>query len=109
MEIEKTLKALSDKNRLRIINMLEKKPLCVCEITKILGIKQPSVSRHLKKLKTAGIIGERKDGFFTEYFLIKKGLWFDLWKEIKKEVEKDRIAKSDIKKVEKVNRYKIKK
>lgn len=109
MEIEKTLKALSDKNRLRIINMLEKKPLCVCEITKILGIKQPSVSRHLKKLKTAEIIGERKDGFFTEYFLHKKGLWFDLWKEIKKEVKKDRIAKSDIKKVEKVDRYKIKK
>ena len=64
---------LSDKNRLRILKLLEHKPMCVCELTHILGIRQPSVSRHLSKLTKAGIINSRKDGQWHEYFINRKG------------------------------------
>lgn len=64
---------LSDKNRLRILKMLEYKPMCVCEITDVLGIRQPSVSRHLRKLKGAGLIDSRQDGYWSEYFISRRG------------------------------------
>jgi len=63
----------SDKNRLRIMKLLEQKPMCVCELTYVLGIRQPSVSRHLRKLKEAGLINSRQDGLWHEYFINRKG------------------------------------
>ena len=71
-ELNKTLKASSDINRLRILKMLEQRDMCVCEIAYVLGIAQPSVSRHLKKLKSAGFIDSGQDGFWTNYFLDPK-------------------------------------
>ncbi|MBN2103259.1 winged helix-turn-helix transcriptional regulator [bacterium] len=50
------LKALSDKNRIRILKMLEKKSLCVCEITAILGLAVSTISKHLSILKEANLI-----------------------------------------------------
>jgi len=64
---------LSDKNRLRILKLLEQKPMCVCELTYVLGIRQPSISRHLRKLKEAGLIDSRQDGLWNEYFINRKG------------------------------------
>ena len=64
---------LSDKNRLRILKLLEQKPLCVCELTHVLGIRQPSVSRHLRKLKETGLIDSQQDGLWSEYFINRKG------------------------------------
>ncbi len=49
--------------------MLEKKKMCVCELASVLGISQPSVSRHLKKLKKAGLIDYEQEGFWTNYYL----------------------------------------
>lgn len=67
--LEKTFKALADRNRLRILKMLEVKPMCVCEITAILGIAQSSVSRHLSILRSAGLLIDEKDGLWVEYSL----------------------------------------
>ena len=64
---------LSDKNRLRILKLLEYKPMCVCELTHVLGIRQPSVSRHLRKLKEANLIDSRQDGLWSEYFINLRG------------------------------------
>ena len=64
---------LSDKNRLRILKLLEHKPMCVCELTHVLGIRQPSVSRHLRKLKEADLIDSRQDGQWHEYFINRQG------------------------------------
>ncbi len=69
--IESLLKALADKNRLRIIGLLHHKCYCVCELAHVLKITQLSVSKHLKKLKASGIIDSRQDGLWTTYFLIK--------------------------------------
>jgi len=64
---------LSDSNRLRILKLLEHKPMCVCELTYVLGISQPSISRHLRKLKVAGLIDRRPDKQWTEYFINRRG------------------------------------
>jgi ArsR family transcriptional regulator len=63
---------LSDKNRLRILKLLEYKPMCVCELTHVLGIRQPSVSRHLRKLKETGLIESHLNGQWHEYFINRK-------------------------------------
>jgi ArsR family transcriptional regulator len=47
--LEKIFKALADRNRIRILKMLEAKPMCVCEVTPILGIAQSSASRPSPK------------------------------------------------------------
>jgi ArsR family transcriptional regulator, arsenate/arsenite/antimonite-responsive transcriptional repressor len=67
--IEKLYKALADRNRLRILKMLEARPLCVCEITHVMGIAQSSVSRHLAILRDAGLVDDKKNGQWTIYSL----------------------------------------
>jgi ArsR family transcriptional regulator, arsenate/arsenite/antimonite-responsive transcriptional repressor len=64
----KVMKALSDPARVKIIKMLQRRPMCVCEIREALQIAQPSVSKHLKILENAGLIDHRKDGLWVEYF-----------------------------------------
>lgn len=61
------LKALADENRLRIIQLILQKELCVCEIETILNMNQSNVSRHLSKLKQAKIIESSKDGQWVHY------------------------------------------
>ena len=68
-ELVKAVRALSDLNRLRILKLLEKRAMCVCELAKVIGITQPSVSRHLKKLKAAGLVCDKQSGFWTDYYL----------------------------------------
>ncbi len=67
--LERTIKAVADKNRLRILKMLENRRLCVCQIAYVLNIKEASVSRHLKKMKAAGFIGSTQDGHWVYYYL----------------------------------------
>jgi len=65
----KFFKALSDFNRLRILKMLQTKPLCVCEITNVLELATSTVSQHLKILKEAGFIIEEKEGKWVNYLI----------------------------------------
>jgi ArsR family transcriptional regulator, arsenate/arsenite/antimonite-responsive transcriptional repressor len=64
---ENIFKALSDKSRIRIIKMLQKKPLCVCEITAILKLATSTVSNHLSVLTDANLIIGEKDGKWINY------------------------------------------
>lgn len=70
-EAVRVFKALSDKTRLRIIWLLKKagSELCVCEVTDSLNESQYNVSRHLKELKIAGLIQEKKRGRWVFYSL----------------------------------------
>lgn len=54
------LKALGEPTRLKIIKYLSERELCVCELVVILGISQPRISQHVKVLKQAGLVMERK-------------------------------------------------
>lgn len=69
LNVEKIFKALGDRSRLRIINMLSEKAMCVCEITDVLGLSQSTVSGHLRVLKEAGLVDDEKDGLWVEYRL----------------------------------------
>lgn len=62
-------KALSDKNRLRILKMLQIKPLCVCEITGVLQLAASTVSQHLSILKKEGFIIEEREGKWVNYLI----------------------------------------
>lgn len=73
-EYESIFKSFADKNRLRILKLLERKDYCVCELAFIIGIKQSSISRHLNKLKKAGLITRYQESFWTNYTLNKQGV-----------------------------------
>ncbi len=108
-ELEKTLKILSDKNRIRIVQLLRKQKLCVCELAFVLGIKQPSVSRHLKKLKSVGLIKEEQDSFWTNYVLHTKGneQWTSFLGHLTLWLKEDKQVKEDLKKLLKADRTKL--
>ena len=61
------LKALADENRMRIFHLLLTDELCVCEIETILDVTQSNASRHLTKLRQAGIISSSKDAQWVHY------------------------------------------
>jgi len=74
-ELKKTtklFKALSDETRVRILKMLEARPLCVCEIQFVLKGSQPNVSHHLKTLSEAGLVDSERDGLWIAYRIAGK-------------------------------------
>lgn len=62
-------KALGDKTRLHILSLLKVEDLCVCELVEILQITQPAVSQHMRKLKSAKLVKERRSGQWVIYSL----------------------------------------
>jgi DNA-binding transcriptional ArsR family regulator len=70
VNITNALKALSDETRLRIINLLYEKELCVCDIIETLGISQTKASRHLSYLKNAGLVSDRKHAQWVYYSIL---------------------------------------
>lgn len=67
-----TLKSLSDETRLRILNILYEKELCVCDIIETLQVTQTKASRHLSYLKNAGLVTDRKNAQWVYYSVIRK-------------------------------------
>jgi len=65
----RVMKALSDPSRVKIIKILGVKELCVCELRQLLGLAQPTVSKHLKILEEAGLVDYRKEGSWIIYRL----------------------------------------
>ncbi|MBU1405972.1 MAG: metalloregulator ArsR/SmtB family transcription factor [Proteobacteria bacterium] len=68
-EFVRLMKALSDQNRVKIISMLGVRELCVCELTALLGVAQPTVSKHLRILEDVGLVSFRKEGNWIIYRL----------------------------------------
>jgi len=64
--------ALSDETRLGIIELLRKGERCVCELTDTLDAAQSRLSFHLRVLKDAGIVSDRKDGRWAHYELVSE-------------------------------------
>ena len=109
-QLTKILKALSDMNRLRILKMLEVKPLCVCEINAVLGLAVSTTSNHLSLLKEAGLIFEQKESKWVNYYLnsVTRQLYaYDLLPLIQNWLNDDSIITEDKKKANKVNRIDV--
>jgi ArsR family transcriptional regulator len=60
-------KALADETRLRILNLIRHRELCVCQIVDVLGLGQSKVSRHLAYLRNAGLVNDRREGLWMYY------------------------------------------
>jgi ArsR family transcriptional regulator len=109
-KITKILKALSDESRIRIIALLkERNSLCVCEITQVIGLSQPTISSHLKKLQDAEIITYSKDGLWVNYTLdenMEKEIE-ELLGAVVQILSEDERIKSDVLKSYKINREMI--
>src|SRR5581483_1912669 len=62
-------KALSDPARVKIVNLLATSddPVCVCELIPAIGLSQPTVSHHLKKLTAAGLLEREQRGVWAYY------------------------------------------
>ena len=78
-EVEATarlFKALADPHRVRIVNLLATSPdpVCVCDFTGPLGLSQPTVSHHLKKLLAAGLVEREQRGTWAYYRLDRDAL-----------------------------------
>jgi len=60
-------KALAETIRLRIVILLTEGELCVCDLTKLLSLPQSTVSRHMSRLKNAGLITDKRVGKWVHY------------------------------------------
>jgi ArsR family transcriptional regulator len=67
--VDLLFRALSDPTRLRLLNLIADKEICVCYFVEILGISQPKISRHLAYLRRAGIVAARRQGRWMHYRL----------------------------------------
>ena len=69
LQITQLFRALADETRLRILNLLQQRELCVCQIVEVLELGQSKVSRHLAYLRNAGLVNDRRDATWMYYSL----------------------------------------
>jgi len=62
--------ALADRTRLRLLNLMEGREVCVCYFVEILGQSQPKISRHLAYLRRAGLVAARREGKWMHYKIV---------------------------------------
>jgi ArsR family transcriptional regulator len=62
--------ALSDRTRLRLLNLMDGREVCVCYFVEILGQSQPKISRHLAYLRGAGVVAARREGKWMHYRIV---------------------------------------
>ncbi|HZZ38380.1 MAG TPA: metalloregulator ArsR/SmtB family transcription factor [Acidobacteriaceae bacterium] len=62
--------AFSDRTRLRLLNLMDGREVCVCYFVEILGQSQPKISRHLAYLRRAGVVAARREGKWMHYKIV---------------------------------------
>jgi len=75
VQLEHVFKALADRHRVKILSQLLSaggEAVCVCDFESLLGLKQPTVSYHLKQLLDAGLVEREKRGSYA-YFSLRSG------------------------------------
>lgn len=66
-QLEFLFKALADRTRLRLLNLMASGEVCVCFFVEVLGTNQPKISRHLAYLRRAGVVAARREGKWMHY------------------------------------------
>lgn len=64
--------ALADPTRLRLLNLMASREVCVCYFVEILGQSQPKISRHLAYLRRAGLVAARREGKWMHYRIVQR-------------------------------------
>lgn len=70
-EMELLFRALADRTRLRLLNLMGDDELCVCFFVEILRASQPKISRHLAYLRRAGVVAARREGKWMHYRVVE--------------------------------------
>jgi len=97
-------KVLSDDTRLRIINLLDKQDLCVCELVEILKLSQPKISKHIARLRSINLVNTKRNEQYIYYSLNRSNL--EYMNIIKTVLQTDNIELlDDIKNLEKVETF----
>ena len=92
-------KLLGDKTRLTIVSLLLNDECCVCELVEILEMSQPSISQHIKKLKSENLLKERRQGQWIFYRINKEAEMYPLIQSIALHLpdQQERIKELEIK------------
>src|SRR5215471_15280103 len=69
--METLFRALADRTRLRLLNLMGNEEVCVCYFVEILRTPQPKISRHLAYLRRAGVVDVRRQGKWMHYHIVE--------------------------------------
>lgn len=106
----KVMKAASDPTRVKILKMLQKRVMCVCEIQTALGSAQSTASKHLKILEDAGLVEAHKDGLWVNYALSdgrQSPYAANLLGNMRHWLEEDPEISAMLNKLDRIDRYEI--
>ena len=97
-------KALADRTRLRLINLLGEDEVCVCFFVEVLKLNQPKISRHLAYLRRAGVVSARRDGKWIHYRLVEPpdSHAANIFREVRAGLAHEPAMKSDRARLEKI-------
>lgn len=70
-QMELLFKALADRTRLRLLNLMGTDEVCVCFFVEVLRTNQPKISRHLAYLRRAGVVAARREGKWMHYRIVE--------------------------------------
>ncbi len=103
MDVVEVLKALGDGTRLRILHLLHKETLCVCDLEAVLNLSQSNASRHLIKLKQAKLIAGDKKAQWVYYRVDKTSLerYSFVQELLAKELEQESHCQKDLARLKK--------
>jgi len=96
-DMELFFRALADRTRLRLINLMSVDEICVCFFVAILGTNQPKISRHLAYLRKAGIVSARREGKWMHYSLVEPPdpHAANLFREVRSWLSEDEVMRKD--------------
>jgi len=97
LNLELVFRALADRTRLRLMNLMGNNEVCVCYFVEVLKTPQPKISRHLAYLRRAGIVGARREGKWMHYRVIEptdpRGA--ELLRHIRESISNDEMMKKE--------------
>jgi ArsR family transcriptional regulator, arsenate/arsenite/antimonite-responsive transcriptional repressor len=106
-ELTKLLKVLSDESRLRVLNLLQERECCVCEVMQVMDISQSKASRTLTHLYDAGLLKLRREGRWALYSIDAdpgKEYVRDIILGIRRSMANDQTASDDLERLKKAER-----
>lgn len=102
--IELLFKALADRTRLRLINLMGEDEVCVCFFVEVLKTNQPKISRHLAYLRRAGVVSARRDGKWIHYRIVEppESHAANIFREVRTGLANDPSMQSDRARLQKI-------
>jgi len=76
------LRILGDKTRLTMLKLMQLKDCCVCEFVEIFHMSQPAISQHMRRLKEADLVNERRNGKWIIYSLNQSSIYYSLLQDV---------------------------